>query len=151
MPEPARAVRGILAIGIMSTLGCNNSDPGVTETGEFGVTGRASLSGMVVDSLQQPRDSFHVTVQIASPFAFHFVRSSETGRDGQFLVAVEQRAARLPGDSVAGVLQATSMRVADTLPDGSRQANRQPVWVHVAPPPQAPFPQSVMIVVPRRR
>lgn len=150
MPHHPKAVRGMLSIGMGLTLGCNNA-PVATETGEFALTGRASLSGTVVDSLQQPRDSFHVTVQLQSPAVLHFVQSSETGRDGQFLVAIEQRAGRSPGDSVVGVLQAISMRVADTLPDGSRQAYRQPVRVHFAAPPQAPFPQSVTIVVPRRR
>lgn len=122
----------------------------VTSTAHWAVTGRAVVMGMVVDSLRQPLDSFHVSVRVNSSAALFSADFDTTRNDGSFAIDVEQQASSAPGDSAPAEIVASSLRTRDRNPDGTPRSVRENVWLHFAKPPADPTIRTLTLTAPTR-
>lgn len=143
-------IRLSFSIVALALLGCAKDAMGPGTTGEFGLTGSASVLGVVLDSLQQPLDSVHIAVDVPDGQGLYLYTAQQliTSADGSFNVLVERRGSHSSADSTAATITATSIRARHARPNGSRTVVTMPVWLRFVSPPLAPTSTRVTVPVP---
>ena len=145
----SRAIVLFAGIGVgFFCQACSSSATPTGTTGEFALTGTASVFGMVLDSLRLPLDSFQVAVDVPLGGALYFTQQVVTTSNGKFAIVIERRGAVPASDSLLGALNASSLRTRDRKRDGSRLVVSVPVWLRFALPPAAPVAREVTVVAP---
>jgi len=136
-----------IALGLISQ-GCSNAASPTRSTGEFAISGTASVFGTVLDSSQTPLDSFQVAINVPNGGALYFTQQMVTTSNRTFAIVIERRAAVPVGDSLLGAVTASSLRSRDRKPDGSGLVVSVPVWLRFALPPAVPVAREVTVITP---
>ena len=96
--------------GLLVGAGCQGAVTQST-TAEFGLSGIASLGGVVLDGTGAPLDSFRVAVGVVGGDALYRSEQVVTKPDGRFTLRIERRGASATIDSIMATVSASSLRV----------------------------------------